>query len=240
MTFRIAGLLLLLLTIIGCGQQKPPAKGGEPPSASNGDPPLVGTPPPAAGNGGGPVNVRAHVMEELKRVGAESPGYGAYSYVLGQDSSKYRALVAELRATTAVATGGEVRERYNIFEVPSSVELGLQMLAALEAATPASHFADIGPFIVTIRYPIGAYQDDIVSLFYVDLSRLNRDAIPELLSAYKERVIDEGVEGELQFSSFRIGLLSIVLNVEDSIGFAQAAYADVRDRFGLDDDADDP
>jgi len=198
------------------------------------------------------VRPTAHVWQYLYRYGGEQSGYGTYSYVLvGRDendetaSSLYLELVKAIRGSTASAedvAGHVPRAQLNVFLIPATgdreaeshepdYELSKLLLASLSAASPLT-FSRPGPYMITLYKPISFGQgDEVANILYFDFTNMPPAAIPEIVRTYKEHILDEDLDGIEKLRSLRLSLLKIALVAEDSIGFAQVAYAALRSAF---------
>lgn len=177
-------------------------------------------------------NVRAHLYEYLHEFGGETTEYGAYSYVLGEPSTRLDRIRQEIVTSTAQSGSfvGSNRGRYNVFQIPNTVDLGKQILAALDAATPTCRFSRRGPYIVTLHQPLTSTDDDVQQLLFVDLTDLNEALIPELLEAYKNVIVDKGVASG-KFQPFNITAINALLDLNDAIVYALIAVKDFKERW---------
>ena len=194
----------------------------------------------------------AHLWQYLYNYGSEKAGYGSYSYVLvGRDenntrsTSIYLRLVAEIQHSTeeAGAIPKEVsRSIFNLFLIPVTgasdtsarnpdYKLSIRLLNALATSSPLD-FNNPGPYIITLTNPITyGNETDIADIFYVDLTDIHPDAIPEFVRAYKKRVTDENLNGIERLKSLRLSILNLACIGEDKLGFAKNAYAALQDAF---------
>jgi len=189
----------------------------------------------------------AHVWSYLYELGGESPGYATYSYVLAghddQDSdtaTRYLKLVEEIRHSTSGSDelGDTISpERLNLFLIPATKSeygenqtnyvLSKALLTVL-AANSGEAFSRPGPYLITLYKPLCSGEEgEVADILYIDFTNIHPDAIPEVVRTYKNRVVDEGVEGIERLKSLRLLLLNMALLTEDSIGFAQKAYAEL-------------
>lgn len=194
----------------------------------------------------------AHVWQYLYSYGREDPGYATYSYVLvGRDennqvsSSLYFELVKAIRGSTFSRDSlpeDVSKANFNLFLIPATrnrdsashepnYELSKLLLASLSTTSPLK-FSRPGPYIITLYKPISfGKNDEVADIMYIDLTNLHPTAIPEVVRTYKGKIVDENLDGIEKLESLRLSLLNIALIVEDSIGFAQAAYAGLRRAF---------
>lgn len=198
-----------------------------------------------------PEPPRYHVWSYLRSYGNEPKGYATYSYVLaGRDTSdalhaqRYRALVDAIQSST---TGkGDMppivqKIMMNIFLIPAvsdaetwNIGCSLTLVAALSASN--SCFNNPGPFIVTLYHPISFradQQEEEVTMLFVDLTNIHPDSMSEIVSAYKRRVSQAPLQGVQRLSSIKLALLNTLLIANDRIGFAKAAFADLKTSFAL-------
>lgn len=222
-TQRLLGLMLILSLpfFAGCHQI----------------PPLPSSPPPDV-----------HLWDDLYTFGEEEPGFGTYTYVLaGRDASdaraatRYTALVNAVRSSTTARDDipREVdKSRFNLFLIPVDANgepnyaLSKLLLAALTTTASVS-FDKPGPFLITLYRPIGfGTPGDVVDVLFVDLTNTHETAIREVVRTYKNRISGETIEGIEKLKSLRLAVLNLALLAEDNIGFAKAAYADLKEGFG--------
>lgn len=194
----------------------------------------------------------AHVWQYLCFYGAEDPGYATYSYVLvGRDENNQEATSLYYELMKAIQ-GSTVRSDsipehvsnalFNLFLIPAvdnisdashrpNYELSKLLLNALSTTSPLK-FSHPGPYIITLYQPISfGKQDDVADILYIDLTNMHPVAIPEVVRTYKSKILDENLGGIEKLQSLRLSLLNIALIAEDSIGFARAAYAELRSAF---------
>lgn len=189
-----------------------------------------------------------HVWSYLRSYGKEPKGYATYSYVLaGRDTSdalhaqRYRALVDAIQSST---TGKDdmpptvLESMMNIFLIPAvsdaetwNIGCSLTLVAALTASN--SCFYNPGPFIVTLYRPISFRADQEVTMLFVDLTNTHPDSMSEIVSAYKRRVSQAPLQGVQRLTSIKLALLNTLLIANDHIGFAKAAFADLKTSFAL-------
>lgn len=194
----------------------------------------------------------AHVWKYLSAYGDEEPGYATYSYVLvGSDeenpevAARYLALTKAIRASTAGADSlpkSASLENFNLFLVPAKIAadgtihepnyaLAKALLAALATTSPLN-FSKPGPYIITLYKPICFGEDgEIADILYVDFTNIHTAAIPEVVRTYKNKVLATDLRGIERLKSLRLSLLNLALIAEDSIGFAQTAYAEMKKAF---------
>lgn len=193
-----------------------------------------------------------HVWQYLYSYGDEDYGYATYSYVLvGRDendqdaTSLYFELVKAIQGSTFRADSipeHVSNAHFNLFLIPATdnmsvashkpnYELSKLLLSALSTTSPLK-FSRPGPYIITLYQPISfGKQDDVADILYIDLTNMHPIAIPEVVCTYKSKILDENLGGIEKLQSLRLSLLNIALIAEDSIGFARAAYAELRSAF---------
>lgn len=193
-----------------------------------------------------------HVWQYLFFYGDEDYGYGTYSYVLvGRDESNqdatslYFELVKAIQGSTVEADRmpeDASMGHFNLFLIPATdimgvashkpnYELSKLLLSALSTSSPLK-FSRPGPYIITLYQPISfGHQDDVADILYIDLTNMHPVAIPEVVRTYKNKILDENLNGIEKLRSLRLSILNIALIAEDSIGFARAAYAELRSAF---------
>lgn len=193
-----------------------------------------------------------HVWQYLCSYGDEDYGYATYSYVLvGRDESNqdatslYFELVKAIQGSTVEAD--RIPEdastvHFNLFLIPATdimsvashkpnYELSKLLLSALSTSSPLK-FSRPGPYIITLYQPISfGHQDNVADILYIDLTNMHPVAIPEVVRTYKNKILDENLSGIEKLRSLRLSILNIALITEDSIGFARAAYAELRSAF---------
>lgn len=193
-----------------------------------------------------------HVWQYLYSYGGEDYGYATYSYVLvGRDESNqdakslYFELVKAIQGSTVEA--GKMPQdasigNFNLFLIPTTeimedashkpnYELSKLLLTALSASSPLK-FSRTGPYIITLYKPISfGNQDDVADILYIDLTNMHLVAIPEVVRTYKNKILDENLNGIEKLNSLRLSILNIALITEDSIGFARTAYAKLHSAF---------
>ena len=210
------------------------------PGGAVGGPPLLGGRP------------TAHAWQYLYSYGGEEYGYATYSYVLvGRDKnnqaviSLYCKLIKSIQSSTvsAYSLPKEVsKANFNLFLIPiknnistgtqePNYELSKLLLTALSTKMP-SKFSAPGPYIITLYKPIRfGKHDEVADILYVDLTNIHPAAIPEIVRAYKNKILEKDLSGFEKLQSLRLSLLELALIAEDSIGFAQAAYAKLQNAF---------
>lgn len=193
-----------------------------------------------------------HVWQYLFSYGDEDYGYATYSYVLvGRDESNQEAtslyfeLVKAIQGSTVEAdrmTEDASMGNFNLFLIPATDIMGVAshkpnyglsklLLSALSTSSPLK-FSRPGPYIITLYQPISfGHQDDVADILYIDLTNMHTVAIPEVVRTYKNKILDENLSGIEKLRSLRLSILNIALITEDSIGFARAAYAELRSAF---------
>jgi len=193
-----------------------------------------------------------HVWQYLFTYGEEEYGYATYSYVLvGRDESNevatsiYFELVKAIQGSTVRADTipeDTSKFHFNLFLIPAkdnmrdephkpNYELSKLLLSALSTSSPLK-FSRPGPYIITLYQPISfGHQDDVADILYIDLTNVHPTAIPEVVRTYKNKILDENLSGIEKLRSLRLSILNMALIAEDSIGFARAAYAELRNAF---------
>ncbi|KPJ90817.1 MAG: hypothetical protein AMJ53_12860 [Gammaproteobacteria bacterium SG8_11] len=194
----------------------------------------------------------AHVWQYMYAHDFEDIGYAAYSYVLvGRDesnpvaSSLYFELVKAIQGSTVRAESipdNVSKAHFNLFLIPAvgdrdaafhepNYELSKLLLTLLSVASPIE-LTNPGPYIITLPKPISmGDRNEVADILYVDLTHMHQAAIPEVVRTYKNKIFDKKLNGIEKLQSLRLSLLNAALITEDSIGFAKAAYAELRKYF---------
>lgn len=156
----------------------------------------------------------SHVWQYLHSYGEEDEGYATYSYILvGRDqrdektNSLYYELIDTIQASTADAKVLEdvvPRSSLNIFLIPiesingnkkPNYKLSKAILSSLSVSSPIK-FSKPGPYIITLHYPISNdISDELVDILYIDLTNMHAKAIKEIVRTFKEKVLDQRLEG---------------------------------------------
>lgn len=195
---------------------------------------------------------KSHLWDALYGAGEEPPGYAMYTYVLINQSkadsaawSRYEKLVESIkRSTTVVANHdpGFNRSLYNLFLIPykhgghqhaESLNdiLSKSILTSIAASVQKQELRELintnpGPFLISAAEPISNEKlNKDIEMLYVDLTRTNVDAMPEVVAAYKKRLTSDSIEGLERFNSIRLSLLNLILDADDYISIVKVAYA---------------
>lgn len=195
----------------------------------------------------------SHTWQYLYPYEDEKPGYATYSYILAgrseynqQATSLYDELIKAILGSTPSATDlakhDIPKSRLNLFLIPvvesnsathaePDYKRSMALLAALSAASPLN-LSGPGPYIITLYQPISAENtNDTLNILYADLSSTHIKAIPEIVRTYKRIVVEEKPNGIEKMNPLHLSLLNAALLTEDSIEFAKAAYAKIRNAF---------
>jgi hypothetical protein len=191
---------------------------------------------------------RSHLWAALYGADEEPAGYAMYTYVLINRSKadtaawrRYEKLVESIKwSTSAVGNHdpGFNRSLYNLFLIPlyqraESLNdiLSKSILTSIAASVQQPELRELintnpGPFLISATEPISTKNliKDI-DMLYVDLTRTNVDAMPEVVAAYKKRLTSDSIEGLERFNSIRLSLLDFVLDADDYISIVRVAYA---------------
>ncbi len=225
-------IILSLVVVFVANCRAPEPRSVEPPSAQE---------PPTA-----------HVWQYMYTHDFEDIGYATYSYVLvGRDesnrvaSSLYFELVKAIQGSTAKAESipdNVSKAHFNLFLIPvvgdkdvafhePNYELSKLLLTLLSISSPIE-FTNPGPYIITLSKPISmGERNEVADILYIDLTNMHQTAIPEVVRTYKNKIFEKKLNGIEKLQSLRISLLNAALITEDSIGFAKAAYAELRKCF---------
>ncbi|MFW2373244.1 MAG: hypothetical protein ACN4GM_08990 [Gammaproteobacteria bacterium] len=194
--------------------------------------------------------VKEHVWQNLLSYGEEYSGYGAYTYVLvgrGEKNEKSSALYfklveAILDSTSSASSVKHIpREYLNIFVIPVKIgsnqysyepnyDLSKALLTTLSIVS-IDVFSRPGPYLITLLKPISNEENEMADILYIDLTTMHPASIPEVVRAYKNTVIHDDYSGIEELRSIRITILNLALVAEESIGFARAAYSDLKKSF---------
>ena len=87
-----------------------------------------------------------------------------------------------------------------------------------------SLFREEGPFLITTIKNIWNDKEDF-SFLYVNLTNFNKSAVDEIVGAYKERLIERGIDDVTTFEKWHARLLSFVTNFGSDIKIFQTAVA---------------
>ncbi|CAA6812240.1 MAG: Unknown protein [uncultured Sulfurovum sp.] len=138
-----------------------------------------------------------------------------------------------------VERNGEVSAFYddeNIFVLFSSLKdepitlknydyaLSNKVLKFFKKAYGNSLFREDGPYLITSIKNIWNEEEDF-SFMYVNLSNFNKSAVDEIIGAYKERLINRGIDEVTTFEKWHAGLLSFITNFGTDIKIFQTAVA---------------
>ncbi|SCY01811.1 hypothetical protein [Desulfoluna spongiiphila] len=195
-------------------------------------------------------NISAHTYEYIYSYDDVSGGYGAYTYVLlgceGGDQEAgmlYEALIKQIEECSSEKSELDhlQKNKLNIFLIPKregvlgdvevNYKLSKKILTSF-AVHSSGEFSEPGPYLITTSKKISEYNnDEEIGLFYVDLTGMNIKAINEIVSVYKHKLIDNDINSVEKLESFKISILNLALDIEDSIGFAKVAYANFRKIF---------
>lgn len=195
---------------------------------------------------------KAHVWQCLVSLNDEYEDYATYSYVLvGRDENnqpsalRYHKLIDAITGSTARISDSKgilSRESYNIFLIPvitcdasndvkPNYDVSLKLLASLSAASEYP-FTNPGPYIITLYKPIGKGQlESRADVLFLDMSTVHPSAMPEFVKTYKNHLAKHEIDGIHSLQSLRLSLLNLALVAEESIGFAQIAYASLQESF---------
>jgi hypothetical protein len=195
---------------------------------------------------------KAHLWSRLCGAGEETSGYATYTYVLINRSkadteawNRHRELVNSIKwsiAEKAYPIRLEDRSLYNLFLIPEKCEdnqsadtlndiLCKSILTSIAASVPDHKLRDRintnpGPFLISAIEPISKENlNKEIDILYVDLSRTNPDAMPEVVSAYKKRLTSDSIEGIKRFKSIKLSLLNFILDADDYITMVKVVYA---------------
>jgi len=205
------------------------------------------------GTDGKHVLPRAHVWQCIVSLDNEYGNYATYSYVLvGRNENsqasalRYRKLIDAITGSTIQASDSTKAilqpEMCNIFIIPAlrcdslknlqpNYNVSIQLLSSLSIAANKP-FANTGPYIITLYKPIGkGIPENVADLLYLDLSTVHPSAIPEFVKTYKNHLTKSEIDGMESLRSLRLSVLNLGLIAEESIGFAQTAYASLQDAF---------
>jgi len=195
---------------------------------------------------------KSHLWDALYDADEEPPGYAMYTYVLINRSktdtaawSRYEKLVVSIMlSTSAVGDHGPDfnKSLYNLFLIPHAPEgsqhaeslndiLSKSILTSIAACVQNEKLRELintnpGPFLISAAEPISyeKLKKDI-EMLYVDLTRTNLAAMPEVVAEYKKRLTSDSIEGLERFKSIRLSLLNYILDADDYISIVKVAYA---------------
>ena len=194
---------------------------------------------------------KAHLWDMLCRANEEPLGYAMYTYVLINRSkadslswNKYEKLVKSIVWSTSAVDNHDAgfnKSLYNIFLIPEKYcwsdeeslndKLSKSILTSIAASVQNTKLrqlinADPGPFLISSVDPISNEKlNKDIDILYVDLTRTNIDAMPEVVATYKKRLTSHSIKGVGQFNSIRLSLLNYVLDVDDYISIIKVSYA---------------
>jgi hypothetical protein len=194
--------------------------------------------------------IEAHVWARLTDESqVDDAGYGMYTYVLlNQDlrqdetSTKYRDLIDAIVASTLSqdeTRASEAKSNLNLFLIPFrkdrsdsiNTTLSKKILMQFSLNTTDAKLKNViasrpGPFLISVPQPVSLLADTSkIPMLYVDLSGTNVYAIPEVVTAYKQRLVDKSVGSVERFQSFRLMLLNTLLIGNDCVQLVKDAYA---------------
>lgn len=181
----------------------PPAEGV---AVGAAPPPSPAPPAPGPTAAMQPPNLAGHAYQFFKELGAEKPGFGAYSYVLlhsGSDllkpdvAKRYAHVLAVLqREREASTVAASEAAQVNLFCLPGSAssyadELGKQilfraqsgLLTRPEMKKRLGPKGGSGPFLITLPLRLSEARSS-TPLLFVDLSLYPEDTVADLLGSY--------------------------------------------------------
>ncbi|MBI4619637.1 MAG: hypothetical protein HY739_05695 [Desulfobacterales bacterium] len=196
---------------------------------------------------------RSHLWDALYGANKEPSGYAMYTYVLINRSkadmaawNRYEKLVESIKLSTSAVgnySPGFNRSLYNLFLIPHKDKghqpseslndiLSKSILTSIAAASVQKQKlrelinTNPGPFLISAAKPISNEKiNKNIEILYVDLTRTNLDAMPEVVAAYKKRLSSDSIEGLERFNSIRLSLLNFILDADDYISIVKVAYA---------------
>lgn len=194
---------------------------------------------------------RSSLWDKLYSANGEPHGYAMYTYVLinrnKADSAawdRYVKLVESIELSTSAVDDFGIdlnRDQYNLFLIPHkhggqdlNDTLSKSILTIIAASTPDKKLRELintnpGPFlissVVTISKEKINQDKQNIEMLYVDLTRTNLNAMPEVVAAYKKRLISDSIEGIERFNSIRLSLLNLILDADGYISIVKVAYA---------------
>lgn len=196
------------------------------------------------------VKPREHLWSNFEDIDSVADGYSMYTYVLiNRNNSdilawdKFVHLTALIRQTTSPVGDHDVLFKpwlSNLFLIPYKNEtlndkLFMSLLAGLAAAEKNQELSSIdisnpGPFLISVVKPIRSDNNYwLADVLYVDLTYFNLNAFPEVVAAYKKRIVNKSVSGYEHYKSIRLALLNFMLNADEYIRIIKVAYAGLKD-----------
>lgn len=189
---------------------------------------------------------KSHLWSALYGADEEPAGYAMYTYVLINRNkadqlawNRYEKLVESIKSSTSSINNYDSdfnRFLYNLFLIPQQAEslndiLSKSILTRIAASVQNQKLRELininpGPFLISAREPLSnekLYKD--IDMLYVDLTRTNVDAMPEVVAAYKKRLTSNSIGGIEQLKSIRLSLLNFILDFDDYITIVKVAYA---------------
>lgn len=159
---------------------------------------------------------------------------------------RYHSLIDAIKKSTPLADNFNdyPKEDFNLFLIPtisdSATEesadqklnaiLSSRILTGIAIQTDDQSFRqrlnnNPGPFLVSSLEPISTRESGQVDLLYLDLTSTNPAAMPEVVSAYKQRITSDEIDGVQRFHSIRLALLDLILDTDDHIKIVKTASA---------------
>jgi hypothetical protein len=194
---------------------------------------------------------KSHLWDYLDYPGEDPGGYALYTYVLlkSNDTSSIafkKFMGINQIISWSVVKADEYKEdfdksQFNLFLFPDvfvqdsqgitlNQTLSKSILTSIAVSVEDERLRDLinsnpGPFLISTSEAISAEQvNKDLELLYVDLTRSNMDALPEIVAAYKKRITSDQVEGVEPFASIRISLLNLMLDADDYIRQVRVSY----------------
>jgi len=201
--------------------------------------------------------IRAHLYTYSDDAKVSAPTFGLYTYVLYRpvlsqlDTSENKLffdrlnkLINAIEDTTDPfdTTVFTIDYKYhNLFIIPENYRKGSKspvLYPHVFSVKLASAFSDrqlqrvfssnIGPFLISSKQPLNEYSHGAKpDLLFVNLSNTNPDAMKQIVSFYKERIITDDISGIEQFSSLKASILSFILDADDNIKVVKASIASI-------------
>jgi len=194
------------------------------------------------------VDIEIHQWAELANQGDLSSynGYGAYTFVITNRGEsfpetwgKYTYLLSLIRGVSGVTASGlehndqwysDSLENIHLFLLPTSGSLSTSLSQRIRAQLPDNLKGNLegpGPFLVTV-FDQRLHGPQIQTALIANLSRINRNAFPDLVREYEGFLRNEteyvGVE---KFERFRINVISHISDLAGYFTIAQAAAAEL-------------
>ncbi len=194
----------------------------------------------------------SHLWDALFDAEKEPTGYAMYTYVLIKQNKantaawrRYKKLVKSIMLSTTAVTKHFAdfdRSLYNLFLIPHiyighqnpenlNDKLSKSILTSIAASVQNPELRKLintnpGPFLISATEPISNKKlNKDIEMLYVDLTRTNLDAMPEVVAAYKKRLISDSIEGLERFNSIKMVLLNLILDGDDYISIIKVACA---------------